>query len=217
MCYKGTKQVCKNTAYLRKIFKIYIFLWVMQHNCIAGDYFCTQLLINHIIMAKNKNQKRKDAISLKNAQETLRFQVQWGLKKLGVAEGGVLYKLAIVELEYIAELGLTQDLLTMKKLIDGVEQKFGASVTADKAPFAQSIVCIALGIARVSDVSNIGLPMNWADAIAQKLLPVYFSDTVRNNAVAWAKQNGFNTSTYLGKPIAKFSNIYLIIDRTIEA
>lgn len=189
----------------------------MQHNCIAGDYFCTQLLINHIIMAKNKNQKRKDAISLKNAQETLRFQVQWGLKKLGVAEGGVLYKLAIVELEYIAELGLTQDLLTMKKLIDGVEQKFGASVTADKAPFAQSIVCIALGIARVSNVSNIGLPMNWADAIAQKLLPVYFSDTVRNNAVAWAKQNGFNTSTYLGKPIAKFSNIYLIIDRTIEA
>ena len=70
-------------------------------------------------MAKNKNQKRKDAISLKNAQEALRFQVQWGLKKLGVAEGGVLYKLAIVELEYIAELGLTQDLLTMKKLIDG--------------------------------------------------------------------------------------------------
>ena len=188
----------------------------MQHNCIAGDYFCTQLLINHIIMAKNKNQKRKDAISLKNAQEALRFQVQWGLKKLGVAEGGVLYKLAIVELEYIAELGLTQDLLTMKKLIDGVEQKFGASVTADKAPFAQSIVCIALGIARVSDVSNIGLPMNWADAIAQKLLPVYFSDTVRNNAVAWAKQNGFNTSTYLGKPIAKFSNIYLIIDRTMS-
>ena len=42
-------------------------------------------------MAKNKNQKRKDAISLKNAQEALRFQVQWGLKKLGVAEGGVLY------------------------------------------------------------------------------------------------------------------------------
>ena len=54
-------------------------------------------------MAKNKNQKRKDAISLKNAQETLRFQVQWGLKKLGVSEGEVIYKLAMVELEHITE------------------------------------------------------------------------------------------------------------------
>lgn len=217
MCYKGTKQVCKNTAYLGKIFKIYNFLWVMQHNCIAGDYFCTQFLINHIIMAKNKNQKRKDAISLKNAQETLRFQVQWGLKKLGVSEGEVIYKLAMVELEHITELGLTQDLLNMKKLIDGVEQQFGASVTPDKAPFAQSIVCIALGIARLNDMANLGLPMNWANAITQKMLPVHFSDSVRNDVVAWAKQNGFNTSTYLGKPIAKFSHIYLIIDRTLEA
>ena len=55
-------------------------------------------------MAKNKNQKRKDAISLKNAQENLRFQVQWGLKKLGVSECEVIYKLAMVELEHIAEL-----------------------------------------------------------------------------------------------------------------
>lgn len=189
----------------------------MQHNCIAGDYFCTQFLIYHIIMAKNKNQKRKDAISLKNAQENLRFQVQWGLKKLGVSEGEVIYKLAMVELEHIAELGLTQDLLNMKKLIDGVEQQFVASVTPDKAPFAQSIVCIALGIARLNDMACLGLPMNWADAIMQKMLPVHFSDSVRNDVVAWAKQNGFNTSTYLGKPIAKFSHIYLIIDRTIEA
>ena len=64
-------------------------------------------------MAKNKNQKRKDAISLKNAQENLRFQVQWGLKKLGVSEGEVIYKLSMVELEHITELGLTQDLLNM--------------------------------------------------------------------------------------------------------
>ena len=189
----------------------------MQRNCIADDYFCTQFLIYHIIMAKNKNQKRKDAISLKNAQENLRFQVQWGLKKLGVSEGEVIYKLAMVELEHITELGLTQDLLNMKKLIDGVEQQFGASVTPDKAPFAQSIVCIALGIARLNDMANLGLPMNWANAITQKMLPIYFSDSVRNDVVAWAKQNGFNTSTYLGKPIAKFSHIYLIIDRTLEA
>lgn len=168
-------------------------------------------------MARNKNQKRKDAISLKNAQETLRFQVHWGLKKLGVSEGVVIYKLAMAELEYIAELGLTQDLLNMKKLIDGVEQRFGASVTPDKSPFAQSIVCIALGIARLNDIASLGMPMNWADAITQKVLPIYFSDSVRNDVVVWAKQNNFTTSTYLGKPIAKFSHIYLIIDRTIEA
>lgn len=37
-------------------------------------------------MVKNKNQKRKAALAMKNSIEALRFQTLWGLKKLGLID-----------------------------------------------------------------------------------------------------------------------------------
>ena len=50
--------------------------------------------------------------------------------------------------------------------------------------------------------------------IEHKLLTIYYAEEYRNQIIDWAKSNGYNTSTYRGRPIIKFSKLYIIIERT---
>lgn len=186
----------------------------MQHNCVAGDYFCTQFLINHIIMAKKKNQKKAESQAKKSALESLRFQAHWGLKQLGNEDGNAFHQLVDTEVNFIAELDLVQDMLAIKTFVDGVKQSFVATPTPEKGDFVKSPTAVALGIASVEDINNIGIPLSWSDMIAQKLLTIYYPEEYRNQIIDWAKSKGYNTSTYLGRPIIKFSKLYIIIERT---
>lgn len=74
---------------------------------------------------KKKNQKRNDALKLRNAIETLYFQTNWGLKKLGGENGEKYCKLAKVEVDYLTELGLVQDILSIKVMVDGIRAPLG--------------------------------------------------------------------------------------------
>ena len=165
-------------------------------------------------MAKKKNQKKAAAHAKKSAVETLRFQAHWGLKQLGNEDGNLFHKLVDAEVNFIAELELAQDMLAIKSLVDGVKQSFVVTPTPEKGDFMKSPTAVALGIAQIEDINNIGIPLTWSDMIAQKLLTIYYPEEYRNQIVNWAKANGYNTSTYLGRPIVKFSKLYIIIDRT---
>ena len=165
-------------------------------------------------MAKKKNQKKAEAHAKKSAVETLRFQAHWGLKQLGNEDGNLFHKLVDAEVNFIAELELAQDMLAIKSLVDGVKQSFVVTPTPEKGDFMKSPTAVALGIAQIEDINNIGIPLTWSDMIAQKLLTIYYPEEYRNQIVNWAKANGYNTSTYLGRPIVKFSKLYIIIDRT---
>ena len=165
-------------------------------------------------MTKKKNQKKAEAHAKKSAVETLRFQAHWGPKQLGNEDGNLFHKLVDTEVDFIAELELAQDMLAIKSLVDGVKQVFGVTPTSEKGDFVKSPIAVALGIAYIEDINNIGLPLTWSEMIEQKLLTVYYSEECRNQIIDWAKANGYNTSTYLGRPIVKFSKLYIIIDRT---
>lgn len=167
-------------------------------------------------MVKTKNQRRKEALSNKSAVETLRFQTQWGMKQLGQGEDSMLCKLANVETDFIAELGLTQDLLSIKTLVDGVKVHLNAMPTTEAGDFVKSPTAIALGIASVDDIQRIDAPLTWSEILDRKLMKIFYPEEKRNAVVEWAKANGFNTSTYLARPIVKFKNIYVIIERTRE-
>ena len=125
------------------------------------------------VMAYKKNPKKKDALSIKRAVESLCFQIDWGLKLLGAEKGDLFHQLAKVEVDFISELNLTQDIL-----------------------------------------NNISLPESWREQIEKKLLTIYYPEKQRNKVVDWAKANGYSTSSYLGRPIVKFKQLYLIIERT---
>ena len=164
-------------------------------------------------MTKKKNQKKAEAHAKKSAVETLRFQAHWGLKHLG-HEDDMFNQLIDAEVDFIAELELAQELLAIKSLVDGVKQSFVVIPTPEKGDFVKSPTAVALGIAQVEDINKIGLPLTWSEMIEQKILTIYYPEEYRNQIVDWAKTNGYNISTYLGRPIVKFSKLYIIIDRT---
>lgn len=166
-------------------------------------------------MKKKNDPKRKAALMQKTAVETLEFQTIWGLKQLGV--DAELNECALAELASIKELGVTYDLLNMKRFAEGVRQALQADVVVDMGELVQSVVCMALGISRVSDVQQLAVSQClWDELLKQKLLTVYYPADVRNEVVAWAMENGFTTSTYLGQPIIKFSKIFLAIKRMLK-
>ena len=168
-------------------------------------------------MTKKKNQKKAEAHAKKSAVETLRFQAHWGLKQLGHDDGNLFHQFVDTEVNFIAELELAQDMLAMKALVDDVKQAFGVTPTPEKGDLTKSPTAVALGIAYVEDMNIMGNPLSWNEMKEQKLLKIYYPEEYRNQIINWAKQKGFNTSTYLGMPIIKFSHIFLVMDRTKEA
>ena len=167
-------------------------------------------------MAKKKNQKKAEAHAKKSAVETLRFQAHWGLKQLGHDDGNLFHQFVDTEVNFIAELELAQDMLAMKALVDDVKQAFGVTPTPEKGDLTKSPTSVALGIAYVEDMNNMGNSLSWSEMKEQKLVKIYYPEEYRNQIINWAKQKGFNTSTYLGMPMIKFSHIFLVIDRTME-
>lgn len=164
-------------------------------------------------MTKKKNQNRKQQIANKNAVESLRFQTHYGLKVKGYEEGDLFQQLADIEVDFISELGLTQDILDIKKMIDGVRANLHEEPTPMIGDFCTSICAIALKIASIPELDKMQLPVSWQEQVDKKILTIFYPDEKRNAVVEWAKMNGYNTSTYLGKPIVKFTKLYIRIER----
>ena len=74
---------------------------------------------------------------------------------------------------------------------------------------------IALGIGRLGSIKDMELPTDWNELIRKKLLKIYYPDEVRNKIFEWAKASGYNTSTYLGQPIVKFSKLFVLLERDV--
>ena len=164
---------------------------------------------------KKKNQKRNDALKLRSAIETLSFQTNWGLKILGGEDGGKYGEMANVEVGYITELGLVQDILSIKELVDGIRKGFQVEPCVELGDFCNSLVTIALGIGKVENLHSMGLPSDWKELMQKKLLKIYYPEEVRNKIFEWAKANGYDTSTYLGQPIVKFNKLFILLERDV--
>ena len=165
-------------------------------------------------MAKKKNQKKAETQAKKRVVESLRFQAHWGLKQLGHDDGNLFHQFVDTEVNFIAELELAQDMLAMKALVDDVKQAFGVTPTPEKGNLTKSPTAVALGIAYVEDMNNMGNPLSWSEMKEQKLVKIYYPEEYRNQIIDWAKANDYNTSTYLGRPIVKFCKLYIVIERT---
>ena len=164
-------------------------------------------------MAKKENQKRKQELAERKAMESLVFQVHYGLKMLGREDNDLSHKLADAEIGVISKLGLTQDILNLKNLIDGVKRDLSFEPMPESGDLCTSFSAIALGIARIQSLEQMNVPANWEALTNKKLLDIFYFGNTRNQVVEWARANGFTTSTYLGHPIVKFNKINVILKR----
>lgn len=164
-------------------------------------------------MANKNCKKRKDALKKKNAEETFRFQTRWGVKKL-FGDVPDLYHLCLeTEMDYIIELGLHEELLSIKRMVDEIKTVLNAEPVAKVGDFSHSIVAASLGIAKIANIKEFGIPTAWHEMIEKKILSIYYPGDLRNKVVEYARELGYNTSTYLGQPIVKFNKLYIKIER----
>lgn len=165
-------------------------------------------------MVKKQNQKRKQELAERSLVESLSFQVHYGLKMMGREEDDLFQQLADAEVNFISELGLTQDILSLKNLVEGVKRDLQVAPTPEKGDFLTSVTAIALGIASISSLDSMKVPVSWEALIKKRMLEIFYPEEKRSQVLQWAKQNGFSVSTYLGQPIVKFNKIYVVMKRT---
>ena len=163
---------------------------------------------------KNKyHQKRIDMVKQKALIESFIFQTNWGLKKLYNTPSNSIVAMTKTELDSIIDLNLFEDLLVIKKIVDDVKSTFNIEPVAERGDFC-SFVALALGIGRTNNITELNAPADWKGLADKKILSIYYPNDVRNSIVDFAKQNGYNVSTYLGKPMIKLSKLFVLLDRT---
>ena len=166
-------------------------------------------------MANKKDKKRKDALKKKSTIEALKFQTRWGFEKQFGTPSSLYSVFLETELDYIIELGLQEDLLSIKRCIDDIKSGLGLEPIPELGDLYHSLVAISLGIAQIADINKFGIPTSWDELIKKKILSIYYPDEIRNQVVEYAKEKNYNTSTYLGQPIVKFNQLYIKISRKI--
>ena len=158
-------------------------------------------------------QNRSNAIKQKALIESLIFQTNWGIKKIYGSPEDSITEMVKTELDCIVELNLVEDLLIIKKFVDDVKSTFSTEPVAERGDFCNSLVALALGIGRINIIIELNAPADWQGLAEKKILGIYYTNDIRNAIVDYAKQNAYNISTYLGKPIIKLNKIFVILDR----
>ena len=188
------------------IFQICSILAYFANSFVAKPY-------SKSVMSRKKNQSKKEKNSFKIAVVSLAFQTNWGLKNIFGTLNEFTLKIAKEELECIQELGLVQEILSLKMLVQDVKSSLNTTPAVDYGDFCDSIVALALGICDISDTSKICIPAAWQTKTKKKILAIHYPDNIRNKVSEYLTGKNYNVSTYLGKPIVKLGHLFILIER----
>ena len=158
-------------------------------------------------------QKKNNIIKRKAMIESFIFLTNWGLKRLYTTPSNSVVTMTRTELDCIMDLNLFEDLLMIKKFVDDVKSAFNIKPVAERGDFCNSCVAFALGIGGMNVITELNMPADWKRLAEKKILSIYYPNDVRNSIVDYAKQNGYNVSTYLGKPMIKLNKVFLLLER----
>ena len=165
-------------------------------------------------MSKNKDQKRKTQLATRTKNESFRFQVEYMRKQKGIVIMGMEQDL-ITELDAICQNGLTDALLDLAKIVEGIRKELGYEQEADKSSLNGSLVPFILGITAIQPNSTA-----YVSGIFTAQLPlqvtIAYDNEIRNHAVNWMKANGYEISSYLGQPLLKLKNVRIVIKRVLK-
>ena len=165
-------------------------------------------------MSKNKDQKRKAQLATRAKNESFRFQVEYARKQKGFDIMGMEQNLN-AELDAICQNNLTDALLDLAKIVEGIQKELSFEQEADKCSLNGSLVPFILGITATKPNDATYVPGIFA---AQQPLQVTiaYDNEIRNQAVNWMKANGYEISSYLGQPLLKLKNVRIVINRVVK-
>lgn len=166
-------------------------------------------------MGKNKDQKRKAQLAARAKNESFRFQVEYTRKQKGINILGMEQKLA-AELDAICQNGLTDALLDLARMIEGIRKELGFEQEVDKCSLNGSLVPFILGITTTQPDSTTYVPDLFTAQMPLQATIAYDNE-IRNQAVDWMKANGYEISSYLGQPLLKLKNVRVVIKRVLKS
>lgn len=166
-------------------------------------------------MSKNKDQKRKAQLATRAKNESFRFQVEYMRKQKGIDIMGMEQDLT-TELDAICQNGLTDALLDLAKIVEGIRKELGFEQEVDKCSLNGSLVPFILGITATQPDSTTYVPSIFMEHQPLQVT-IAFDNEIRNQAVKWMEANGYEISSYLGQPLLKLKNVRIVIRRVVKS
>ena len=166
-------------------------------------------------MSKNKDQKRKAQLAVRAKNESFRFQVEYTKKQKGIDIIGMEQNLT-AELDAICQNSLTDALLDMARIIEGIRKELGFEQEVDKCSLNGSLVPFILGITTTQPDCATYVP-DLFTAHQPLQVTIAYDNEIRNQAVNWMKANGYEISSYLGQPLLKLKNVRIVIKRVLKS
>jgi hypothetical protein len=166
-------------------------------------------------MSKNKDQKRKAQLATRAKNELFRFQVEFTRKQKCIDIMGMEQNLT-TELDAICQNNLTDALLDLAKIVEGVRKELGFEQEADKCSLNGSLVPFILGITATQPDSTTYVPGIFTEHQPLQVT-IAFDNEIRNQAVKWMEANGYEISSYLGQPLLKLKNARIVIRRVVRS
>ena len=136
-------------------------------------------------MSKNKDQKRKAQLATRAKNESFRFQVEFTRKQKCIDIMGMEQNLT-AELDAICQNNLTDALLDLAKIVEGIQKELGFEQEADKCSLNGSLVPFILGITATQPNNTTYYPNIFMEQLPLQMTIAYDND-IRNQAVNWMK------------------------------
>ena len=165
-------------------------------------------------MSKNKDQKRKAQLAARAKNESFRFQVEFTRKQKGIDIMGMEQNLT-AELDAICQNDLTDALLDLAKIVEGIQKELGFEQEADKCSLNGSLVPFILGITATQPDSTTYVPNMFVGQMPLQVRIAYDNE-IRNRVVDWVKAHYDGVTTRLGQPVLKLQNMVVEFKRVLK-
>ena len=162
-----------------------------------------------------KDLKRKLQLRQKEQNESLTFQTKFGAKRKFNELTTEIEERINEEILVLKNMGVAEDILTLKVIIDKVKQELGYLAEPSKGILAGSYVAYTLGL-EPTNPNDTGNELNPLDFTLPLNLTISYNNEIRNEVVNWMKNHGYELTTYLGQPLLKLKQTRVIIRRVVK-
>ena len=162
-----------------------------------------------------KDLKRKLQLRQKEQNESLTFQTKFGAKRKFNELTTEIEERINEEILVLKNIGVAEDILTLKGIIDKVKQELGYLAEPSKGILAGSYVAYSLGLEPTNPIDT-GNELNPLDFTLPLNLTISYDNEIRNEVVNWMKKHGYELTTYLGQPLLKLKQTRVIIRRVVK-
>lgn len=161
-------------------------------------------------------KRRKAELAERTKNESLRFLVNWGFQSRGLEQTDEVRIRIDDELRILLNLGLADNLLILKEMVDGIQRDLRTMPEPFKGNLSGSLVAYCLGITMGNPLEK-GLLKPIDEYAVPLQLTLYYDNEVRNRVVDWIKAHGYReVKTRLSQPILKMDKMVVEFKRVVK-